>query len=266
MKPNVNDQSFQRSYSEVRTESLVLCSGFNGLHQHKLNQHQSYNPGQPKAFHSLPQDKLGVLLSCDNLLPGTRRNGSFQKPYSNSRLLPAKLKTNRANEPHLVKVSVYTKSVNPYIVVYDSNKKYATPIAYLKLVNYTVAAGSASRKDDVNGDDESDCTFRFIPNRHEDLDNASVITFRALTSEKRNEWVRYLNALCLGTNSYPEYKTGYASGSSVLPTLVEEENTEGTLTLSSDTYKLSSPRKKREGRRNSLNSVGSRLRCRNKFV
>ena len=234
---------------DARTEFLVLCSGLNGLHQHKLNQTHSNGPVSLPG--SLPgpfsKNRLAVLIDYDHSdLPGNRRNG-FQKQHSNS--YSKRNFSRMSNEPHLVKVAIHTKAVNPYVVIYDSTQKYALPVAYLKLSNYSLIAGSGKQK-------EEDCTFRILPKRHEDLDNESVITFRARTSEKRDELVRYLNSLCEGfTKSAPLHE--YVAGSSTLPTLLEENDEED---FSDETLKLTTPPKRRENRRNSLNSLGIRLR------
>ena len=234
-------------FSEGRTESLVLCSGLQGLHQHKLNQTHSSKPALAPHSLMLPRNKLSILLNYDHLdLPGNRR--AFPKPKLPFDQLKPGLQ-HSTNDPHLVKVTVYTKAVNPYIVIYDSTQKYAQPTAYLKLAHYSALPG--------NGKDDDDCAFRILPNRHEDLDNASVITFRALTKEKRDDWVQYLSALC-GGNGLPSAPVpGYVPGSSVLPTLVEENDDE---VFSTETFKIPTPHKRRNGRRSSLNSLGIRLR------
>jgi len=235
--------------SDAKTEFLVLCSGMNGLHQHKLNQTHSNTPISLPGSLPLQKSKLSVLLDYSHSdLPGLRGN-KFQHN------LPSHLKpvlNHSLNEPHLVKVAIYTKAVNPYIVIYDSTKKYAKPVAYLKLANYTVIPGNGQ-----SGSSDEDCSFRVLPNRHEDIDNASVITFRAKSTDKRDDLVKYLNSLCGSHSLKSDPLHGYVPGSSVLPTLVEEDDE----TFADETFNITTPPVSREGRRrSSLNSLGIRLR------
>ena len=233
---------------DAKTEFLVLCSGLNGLHQHKLNQTHSNGPINLPGSLPLQRTKLSVLLDYDHpLLPGLQRN-RFQKQIFTSHMKP--VLHHSFDEPHLVKVGIYTKAANPYVVIYDSTQKYAKPVAYLKLSNYSVIAGNANSKST-----DDDCFFRILPKRHEDLDNASVITFRAKSTEKRDELVKYLNSLCGTSKSDPLH--GYVPGSSVLPTLVEEEDE----AFVDETFAIPTPPASREERRrSSLNSLGIRLR------
>ena len=261
-----NDHS--GSYSgEAKTEFLVLCSKLNAPHHQK-------SPPQPskhrltEAYPMFASHRLVTLRSSDRLLEKNQKNVLLHKPPLPAHLsCPGLTSNNSSFQSKLVKVSVYTKAVNPYVVVYESNKKYAKPSAYLKLVNCTVKAGSDEgclSDDDNNNDDDDDdsCMFRIIPSKHEDDDTSSVIVLRASSVKKRDEWVKFLDAVCNGKGT--ESSTGYVPGSSVLPTLVEQDDSELSDEAHNSLDELNSPipkRKHREGRRSSLNSLGMRLRC-----
>lgn len=254
-------QDHYGSYSgEAKTENLVLCSKLNASHHQKLST-PSIRPEMPSARPSFASHRLITIRSSDRLAQRNRKTGLLHKPPLPTHLSYPGLNTESTTcQPKLVKVSVYTKAVNPYVVVYDSNKKYAKPAAYLKLVNCSVKAGGEAN-DDNNNDDDS-CMFRIIPSKHEGDDPANAISLRAVTVEKRDEWVKFLSDVCNGKGT--ESSTGYVPGSSVLPTLVEQEDDETNDEANNSVDELNSPipkRKHREGRRSSLNSLGIRLRC-----
>ena len=258
---------------EAKTECLVLCSSL------PSNHHQRLPPTQP---HIIP--KYSVSDPCpvlaNNRLATLRNSERFNLPGINKKYgctckpaLPNAISLTQPNtefitqttcQPRLVKVSVYTKAVNPYIVIYDSSKKYAKPSAYLKLVNCTVKAGGQEEKttdDDNNNDDE--CLFSILPSKLEGVDSVGAILLRASSIEKRDEWVTFLTEVCQGKGTRADSTTGYIPGSSVLPTLVEQEDNDendGEQSKPIDTLKSPSRRKHREGRRSSLNSLGIRLR------
>ena len=264
------DDHFGNYSGEAKTEYLVLLSGLSALHNHKSPaqiDHEVKPSPLTNQFASLrSKDLLGLAVR-------NRRSCTVAKPLLPNGVLPADLKDVRqtpSSQPKLVKVSVYTKAVNPYIVIYDSNKKYAKPAAYLKLVNCSVKAGSEhdATIDDDNNNDDNNCTFRIFPNKHEDLESAKSISLQACSEEKRDEWVNFLTAVCNGKGVSGQSVTSYVPGSSVLPTLEEQEDGDEPTAESAQANKtvdqsLKSPskRRNREGRRSSLNSLGIRLRC-----
>ena len=263
MKPNEEyGQSIEReNYSrEDRTECLVLCSGLGGIHPLKIRQNAPYHLLQQKPT-LLSRNKLSVMLNYDNLNTNGARNGMYPSKRKPNVATPSPKNMNPripSIEPHLVKVSVYSKVVNPYIVIYDSTLKYAKPTAYLKLSSYKAFPGG-SPDAAAQLDNELDCSFRLLPNKHDDVDNSNVITFRAPSKTKRDEWVNYLNGLSMGKTS----SGGCKRGSSYLPTLLEEENVEEDSNAVLETFRKQTPQSRRLRRRGSLNSLGIRLRCYN---
>ncbi|XP_076821058.1 uncharacterized protein LOC143466278 [Clavelina lepadiformis] len=250
---------------EAKTETLILCSGLPSLHGNQTSKHNWANEAIIAPRVPAVNSRLAMLRNIDRRTERARKNGAFQKPPSSVDINAA---GNRnlpfgSNRTQLVKVSVYTKAVNPYVVVYDSNKKYAKPAAYLKLVNCEISINqvAASKDNGQNGSiEDDDCTFRIIPHKNDDMDGTSVVTLRTSTPEKRDEWVEFLNSVKNGT----EPLSGYVPGSSVLPTLVEQDdNGSEEENTNTDSLKAPTRRKAREGRRSSLNSLGIRLRCYN---
>ena len=257
---------------EARTENLVLCSNLPASHHHHKIQSQPQiitKTIPTEARPMLASNRLSMLRNSERLnLPGrSRKHGCVDKPsllYDPVAVSVPKneIITQTTCQPRLVKVSVYTKAVNPYIVIYDSSKKYAKPSAYLKLVNCTVKTGNVydKTKDDDNNNDD-DCMFTILPSKIEEADNISPILLQASNVEKRNEWVQFLTEVCNGKGTRADSTTGYVPGSSVLPTLVEQDDNDDETKKPIDSMKSPSRRKNREGRRSSLNSLGIRLRC-----
>ena len=257
---------------EAKTECLVLCSNLPSSHHQKPPQsHPLIMPKGSEPSPKLANSRLAMLRNSERLnLPGrNRKHGCVCKPNLPNIVPPAQprteLITQTTCQPRLVKVSVYTKAVNPYIVIFDSSKKYAKPSAYLKLVNCTVKAGSPQEKSDDDNNNDDECLFTILPSKLEGVDNSGAILLQASSIEKRDEWVTFLTEVCNGKGTRANSTAGYVPGSSVLPTLVEQEDGDNDTEPSKpiDSIKTPSRRKHREGRRSSLNSLGIRLRCYN---
>nr|CAB3263287.1 uncharacterized protein LOC108950103 [Phallusia mammillata] len=242
---------------EAKIGYLTLCSGVGGAFYHHNN---NYNTNS-KVPLDLPRPtvnhRLAHLKNTNNRgfsMPGRDKPMPFNLPQSNN---AQRFCDNRM--PRLVKVAVYTKAASPYLVIHDSNKKYAKPAACVKLVNCAVKRCCQVGQEDDNADG---CTFWIVQSRHmDDADGSSAITLKAASQEQCNEWVELLTELTKGgVSGYGGITDGYVPGSSVLPTLDEQEDGEGDVNGAGDTLKAPQRRKMREGRRSSLNSLGIRLR------
>jgi len=256
---------------EAKTECLVLRSNISSTHHQKAPKSQPLitTTKEPEVCPRLANNRLAMLRNSERLkLSGRNRKYGCVCQLSLPDAVPltqpkTELITQTTCQPRLVKVSVYTKAVNPYIVIFDSSKKYAKPSAYLKLVNCTVKAGGPQEKTDDDNNNDDECLFTILPSKLEGVDNTGAILLQASTIEKRDEWVSFLTEVCNGKGTRANSSTGYVPGSSVLPTLVEQEDADKDAESSQtiETIKSPSRRKHREGRRSSLNSLGMRLRC-----
>lgn len=153
----------------------------------------------------------------------------------------------------IVKVCVYTKASRPYLVIYDSSAKFATPVMHQKLKRFRVTPTSTS---DGSIEDEVDNKrFRIYPNMSDD-----VIIFQATSKSQRDEWVSFLARLTqkeISTAASP-HKTNHHLMKSSLSTLEEAE--EPVDELQRGPLKAPTRRQKsREGRKNSLTGIGVRL-------
>jgi len=236
--------------SESKTGVLTLCSGVTvtGLapNQPKLNFNESTVKPLDKRLSHL-QGGFGFKAKA---LQGHHQINSGSENHSPKL---SKLQT----LPRRVKVSVYSNVVNPYLVIYNSTEKYSKPAACLKLLSCTVR---------VMEDDCEEKSFEIVSHKHQGSDvdsNSNIICLRAPSQTVREDW---LNALTpLTTASRCADLPGYQPGSSALPTLQEDEgettsSTGQPLSSPNEKLKIKPRRKSLEGRRNSLNSIGVRLR------
>ncbi|XP_078494819.1 uncharacterized protein LOC108950103 [Ciona intestinalis] len=235
MTPLSDEETVAPNYTgEAKTGNLMLCTDVGSMHNEKVKEPTSLAPALNSRLSAL---RNGPTRPKREIFPRSSLPGN--KP--NSKL------------PRLVKVSVYTKAVNPYMVIHDSNRKYAKPVACIKLINSDIKR--TGNDNDVTDDRE------FQIHRHHDVDGSGVVTFRAMSSEKCDEWVDFLQGLTGVAGGQSSRTSGYIPGSSVLPTLVEQEDIDSENAPSAESLKAPARRKSREGRRNSLNSLGIRLRC-----
>lgn len=154
----------------------------------------------------------------------------------------------------MVKVCVYTKGTRPYLVIYDSTTKYATPVMHQKLKKFKVTPHVFNSRE-VDSDQVDNLRFRVHPNMSDD-----VIIFQAITKEQRDEWAGFLARLTqkeISPESSPQ-RTKHHLMKTTLSTLEEAE--EPIDDLQRGPLKAPTRRQKsREGRRSSLTSIGVRL-------
>lgn len=185
-----------------------------------------------------PFSEFSGLNRKEDIFPKMRLPESIEKSPKNSMLLPK-----------MVKVSVYTKVTNPYVVIYDSTTKFASPIGYFKLNKCHIVASS----DVTNSEEDAveDRRFRIFPNLSDD-----VIELQAASKLHRNEWMNFLAPLTQNNESvFTPHKTPHQTA--LLPTLEEAEEPEE---LPSDPMKAPPRRKNsRLVRRESLTKIGPRL-------
>jgi len=249
---------------EVKTDYLTLCSGISGA----FHEDKKLDSVMKRVRNPVSTSRVAQLRGYDHDLLSRKPGGERMSPD----FLRSEHSCNRKNPlgsfslPRLVKVTVYTKAASPYLVIYDSNKKYAKPAAYVKLVNCVIkrCGESIPNVPSVRADDNDRCAFWIVPAKHlDDADGAHAITLRAPNLHKCDEWVELLSELTKGGLSNNQFLAEYVPGSSVLPTLDEQDDAEGENDIvPSNTESLKAPlkRRTREGRRNSLNSLGIRLR------
>jgi len=230
---------------ESKSGVLTLCSGVtlatSMINQTKIKfDNTSLKPVDKRLGHL--QEGLHAISSLDKAKQSRcPENGNSPEKFPESLTLPKQ-----------VKVSVYSNVVNPYLVIYSSIEKYSKPAVCLKLLSCTVR---------VLEDPLDESSFEIISQKHQggDIDcNANTICLRAPNHSVREDWLRIL--IPLTTTSRSTDLPGYQPGSSVLPTLQEDEDTDKPLPSPTEKLKMRPRRKSLEGRRNSLNSIGARLR------
>lgn len=149
-----------------------------------------------------------------------------------------------------VKVSLYSKVTNPYLVIFDSTTKFAVPAGYLKLRKCRIITSQ-------NEDDDDNTTFRIVANMSDD-----EITLQASNKTIRDEWVRCLSPLTQEQSLVSKHQS-----SSFLPILEEAEEPNEQQELQSESLKAPSRRQRiREGRRSSLPRSGALFQRRSQIV
>nr|XP_039253865.1 uncharacterized protein LOC120330940 [Styela clava] len=146
-----------------------------------------------------------------------------------------------------VKLCVYTKVSNPYVVIYDSTTKFAKPIVNIKLRNIRIEAQDSTDEIEAR-------RFRIYPNMSDD-----VIIFQALTKVARDDWIECFKPLiCKENSDFAPVKMNRHTMKCSLPALQEvDEPTEEVL----QTGLLKAPgrgKRSRIVRRTSLTGIGGR--------
>jgi len=176
---------------ESKTGTLTLLAGsFQKTTNHQNNNNNNVTKQQQlknqydvkmmlrhKLLMSYPSEKL----------PGNRRAfGSRQRqPAGQQRQFPRQ-----------VRVSLFSKvASSPYLVIFDSNNKYAKPLTCVRLNTCHVT------NDDVTNE------FRLIlgggPHHVIDADQSQQLVFRAGTTDIRDSWVRSLRQHCRSPVTLP---------------------------------------------------------------
>lgn len=152
------------------------------------------------------------------------------------------------NIPRRVKVVLHSTSTNPYLVVFNSDNKFATPLTYLKLKQYNVVGIQEYRIKLVR------------KQRAEDLgveNERNSVEFEATSSAQRDEWIDTLRPLCCkGVSSVweiaPHIKSSLIHS---MPSLTEEDEEDSTTWIQTQTLKSPVRKISRIARKNSFGNL-----------
>lgn len=266
MAVSSTDENSQGEFDETKSGNLMVCAGSSGRLLHQLTTasgkkcERCFNRKHDEKVDTDLRTLLGKMsrnktISTNMGVKVTSRtdiSGLHEKQCQqcgiNDRKSGKKLQLSKT-----VKVCVYTKGSNHYLVIYDSTAKFASIVLNQRLRKFRVQPTS------VDNDESEDAVeskrFRIYPNMSDD-----VIIFQASTKSQRDEWMSYLGRLTqseISGVSSPR-KTNHHLMKSSLSTLEEAE--EPSDELQSERLKARTRRQKsREGRKNSLTGIGVRL-------